>query len=44
MKVKAASFFIEGRYHYGLDNIIKGQIDWESTKTTSVALILGFKI
>ena len=44
MKVKAASFFIEGRYHYGLNNIIKGQIDWESTKTRSVALILGFKI
>jgi len=44
MKVKAASFFIEGRYHYGLNNIIKGHIDWESTKTRSVALILGFKI
>ncbi|NQT80045.1 MAG: PorT family protein [Candidatus Aminicenantes bacterium] len=44
MKVKAASFFIEGRYHYGLNNIIKGHIDWESTKTRAVVLILGLKI
>jgi len=44
VKMEATSFFIEGRYYHGLRNIIKGSIDWESTKTTSVALILGFKI
>ena len=44
IKLKPVSLFIEVRYHYGLNNIIKDQIDWESTKTRSVALILGFKI
>jgi len=44
MRLKETSLFIEVRYHYGLNNIIKGQIDWESAKTRSVALILGFKI
>ena len=44
VKMEATSFFIEGRYYHGLRNIIKGSIDWKSTKTTSVALILGFKI
>ena len=44
VKMEATSFFIEGRYYHGLRNVIKGSIDWESTKITSVALILGFKI
>ena len=44
VKMETTSFFIEGRYYPGLRNIIKGSIDWESTKITSVALILGFKI
>jgi opacity protein-like surface antigen len=44
VKMEAISFFIEGRYYHGLRNIIKGSIDWESTKTRAVALILGFKI
>jgi len=44
VKMETISFFIEGRYYPGLRNIIKGSIDWESAKITSVALILGFKI
>ncbi len=44
VKMETTSFFIEGRYYPGLRNIIKGSIDWESTKITSVAIILGFKI
>ncbi len=44
VKMEKTSFFIEGRYYPGQRNIIKGSIDWESTKITSVALILGFKI
>lgn len=44
VKMETTSFFIEGRYYHGLRNIIKGSIDWESTKTRAVALILGFKI
>ncbi len=44
VKMETTSFFIEGRYYPGLRNIIKGSIDWESAKITSVALILGFKI
>lgn len=44
MKLLAISFFIEGRYHLGLSNISKGMRDWESLKTRSIVLILGFKI
>jgi len=44
IKTEKCSYFIEGRYYQGLRDIIKGSIDWESTKTRSVALILGFKI
>ncbi len=44
VKMETTSFFIEGRYYPGRRNIIKGSIDWESTKVTSVAIILGFKI
>jgi hypothetical protein len=44
VKMETISFFIEGRYYPGLRNIIKGSIDWESAKITSVAIMLGFKI
>ncbi len=44
VKMETTSFFIEGRYYPGLRNIIKGSIDWESAKITSVAIVLGFKI
>jgi len=44
MKEKSILFFIEGRYHYGLNNIIKGQLDWTSAKTRTIVLLVGFKI
>jgi hypothetical protein len=44
MKKKSILFFIEGRYHYGLNNIIKGQPDWTSAKTSTTVLLVGFKI
>lgn len=44
IKLKKTTLFIETRFHNGLNNIIKNQIDWETAETTSVALILGFKI
>ena len=45
IKVKAISFLIEGRYHYGLSNIIRGpQTDWETAKTRTITLSAGFKI
>jgi len=44
VNMEATSYFIEGRYYLGLRNIIKGSIDWETTKTSAVALILGLKI
>ncbi|MFX1537600.1 MAG: porin family protein [Promethearchaeota archaeon] len=44
IKLKKTTFFIEARFLNGLNNIIKNQIDWETAETTSVSLILGFKI
>ena len=45
IKLKKISFFIEARYHYGLNNIIKGnQIDWETAKTRTIVILAGFKI
>lgn len=44
MKEKSILFFIEGRYHYGLNNIIKGQLDWTTAKTRTIVLLVGFKI
>ena len=44
IKMPRTSLFIEGRYHLGLRNISKELRDWESLRTRSVVLILGFKI
>lgn len=38
------SFFMEGRFHLGLRNIIKGEENFTSLKTRSIVLMLGFKI
>jgi len=44
IRSKAASLFIEVRYHLGLQNISKDYFKFESIKTRAVVLILGFKI
>ncbi|MBC8358515.1 MAG: PorT family protein [Candidatus Aminicenantes bacterium] len=44
IRSKAASLFIEVRYHLGLQNISKDYFKFESIKTRAAVLILGFKI
>jgi len=44
LKAKGCKFFIEGRYHYGLSNIAKRPIYWESVKTRTIIFLVGFKI
>ena len=44
LKAKGGKFFIEGRYHYGLNNIAKRPIYWESAKTRTMIFLVGFKI
>lgn len=44
MKMPGASFFIEGRYHLGINNIIKDPVGDESIKTKAIVAIVGIKI
>ncbi len=44
LKANGVNFFIEGRYHHGLSNIAKRPIYWESAKTRTIVLLVGFKI
>jgi len=44
IKLKKTSFFIEARFLNGLNNIIKGQIDWKTVKTRTIVILAGFKI
>lgn len=44
IRSEVASLFIEIRYHLGLQNISKDYFKFESIKTRTAALILGFKI
>lgn len=43
MKEKIFTFFLEGRYHLGLGNIVKETVDWESVKTRAIAFVFGLK-
>lgn len=43
-KANGGKFFIEGRYHYGLSNIAKRPIYWETAKTKTIVFLVGFKI
>jgi len=38
------SFFIEGRYHLGMRNIISDYYPFETIKTKAEVLLFGFKI
>jgi hypothetical protein len=44
IKMQGFSFFIEGRYHLGIRNIISDLFPLESIKTKSEVLLFGFKI
>lgn len=44
IKMQGFSFFIEGRYHLGMRNIISNYYPLESIKTKSEVLLFGFKI
>lgn len=44
IKLKKTTLFIEARLLNGLNNIIKGQIDWETVKTRTIVIFAGFKI
>ena len=44
IKLKKTLLFIEARFLNGLNNIIKGQIDWKTVKTRTIVILAGFKI
>ena len=44
IKMQGFSFFIEGRYHLGMRNIISDYYPFESIKTKAEVLLFGFKI
>ena len=44
MNIQGVTFFVEGRYHLGMKNIISGYYPLESIKTKSEVLLFGFKI
>jgi len=44
LKIAGMSFFVEGRYHYGLNNIIRDPIGDESIKTTAIVALVGIRL
>ena len=44
LKIAGMSFFVEGRYHIGLNNIIEYPVDKESIKTTAVVALVGIRL
>jgi len=44
MSMPGASLFFEGRYHLGLNNILKDPAPGESLKTKALVVIVGIKI
>lgn len=44
LKIAGISFFVEGRYHLGLNNIIRHPVDDESIKTTAIVALLGIRL
>jgi opacity protein-like surface antigen len=44
MSMPGASLFFEGRYHLGLNNILKNPAPGESRKTKALVVIVGIKI
>ena len=44
IKIKNSTVCLEGRYHFGLKNILIGHWRLESVKTKAIVLLLGIKI
>jgi len=44
LKIAGMSFFVEGRYHHGLNNIIREPAGDESIKTTAVVALVGIRL
>lgn len=44
IKIQGVTFFVEGRFHLGIENIMSESYPYELIKTKSEALLFGFKL